>query len=59
VRGGMVEDRGCFIGTARRTGGRGPASTRGRALGARCANGHEPGVSATVEHVELLPLPKF
>jgi hypothetical protein len=24
-----------------------------------CANGREPGVSATVEHVELLPLPKF
>jgi hypothetical protein len=24
-----------------------------------CANGHEPGVSATVENVELLPLPKF
>jgi hypothetical protein len=24
-----------------------------------CANGGEPGVSATVEHVEPLPLPKF
>jgi hypothetical protein len=24
-----------------------------------CANGRELGVSATVEHVELLPLPKF
>ena len=24
-----------------------------------CANGREPGVSATVEHVESLPLPKF
>jgi hypothetical protein len=24
-----------------------------------CANGREPGVSATVEHVEPLPLPKF
>jgi hypothetical protein len=32
---------------------------RGRALGARCANGHEPGVSATVEHVFPLPLPMF
>jgi hypothetical protein len=29
----MVEARGCFIGTARRTGGRGTASARGRALG--------------------------
>jgi hypothetical protein len=53
ARGGMAEARGCFIGTAWRTGGRGPASARG------CANGHEPGVSATVEHVEPLPLPKF
>jgi hypothetical protein len=24
-----------------------------------CTNGREPGVSATVEHVEPLPLPKF
>jgi hypothetical protein len=24
-----------------------------------CTNGREPGVSATVEHVELLPLPRF
>jgi hypothetical protein len=24
-----------------------------------CVNGREPGVSATVEHVESLPLPKF
>jgi hypothetical protein len=24
-----------------------------------CANGREPGVSATVEHVELLLLPEF
>jgi hypothetical protein len=24
-----------------------------------CTNGREPGVSATVEHMELLPLPKF
>jgi hypothetical protein len=24
-----------------------------------CSNGREPGVSATVKHVELLPLPKF
>jgi hypothetical protein len=29
----MAEARGCFIGTVRRTGGRGPASVRGRALG--------------------------
>jgi hypothetical protein len=33
ARGGMAEARGCFIGTTRCTGGRGPASTRGRALG--------------------------
>jgi hypothetical protein len=32
VRGGTAEALGCFIGTARCTGGRGPASTRGRAL---------------------------
>jgi hypothetical protein len=30
-----------------------------RARTCGCANGHEPGVSATVEHVEPLPLPKF
>jgi hypothetical protein len=53
TRGGMAEARGCFIGTARCTGGRGLASARGR------ANGREPGVSATVEHVEPLPLPMF
>jgi hypothetical protein len=29
----MAEAQGCFIGTARRTGSRGLASTRGRALG--------------------------
>jgi hypothetical protein len=33
ARGGMAEARGCFIGTTLCTGGRGPASTRGRALG--------------------------
>jgi hypothetical protein len=33
ARGGMAEARGCFIGTTRCTGGRGPASARGRALG--------------------------
>jgi hypothetical protein len=33
TRGGMAEARGCFIGMARCTGGRGPASARGRALG--------------------------
>jgi hypothetical protein len=33
VRGGMAEARGCFIGTTRCTGGRGPTSARGRALG--------------------------
>jgi hypothetical protein len=33
TRGGMAEARGCFIGTARCTGDRGPASVRGRALG--------------------------
>jgi hypothetical protein len=33
TRGGMVEARGCFIGMARCTGGRGPASACGRALG--------------------------
>jgi hypothetical protein len=33
ARGGMAEARGCFIGTARCTGGRGPSSARGRALG--------------------------
>jgi hypothetical protein len=34
---------------------------RARACAGECgsANGHEPGVSATVEHVEPLPLPKF
>jgi hypothetical protein len=32
ARGGTVEAWGCFIGTARCTGGRGPASARGRAL---------------------------
>jgi hypothetical protein len=53
ARGGMTEAWGCFIGTTRCTGGRGPASARG------CANGREPDVSATVEHVELLLLPKF
>jgi hypothetical protein len=47
----MAEALGCFIGTARCTGGRGPASARG------CTNGREPGVSATVEHVEPLPHP--
>jgi hypothetical protein len=53
VQGGTVEAWGCFISTARCTGGRGPASARG------CANGREPGVSATVEHVEPLLLPEF
>jgi hypothetical protein len=33
ARGGMAEAQGFFIGTARCTGGRGPASARGRALG--------------------------
>jgi hypothetical protein len=33
ARGGTTEARGCFIGTARCTGGCGPASARGRALG--------------------------
>jgi hypothetical protein len=33
ARGGMAEARGWFIGTARCTSGRGPASARGRALG--------------------------
>jgi hypothetical protein len=33
VRGGMAEASGCFIGTARCMGGRGPANTHGRALG--------------------------
>jgi hypothetical protein len=33
MRGGMAEARGCFIGTARCTGGHGPASARERALG--------------------------
>jgi hypothetical protein len=47
ARGGMAEAWGCFIGTARCTGERG------------CTNGHEPGVSATVEHVEPLLLPEF
>jgi hypothetical protein len=32
ARGGMAEAQGCFKGTARCTGGRGPASARGRAL---------------------------
>jgi hypothetical protein len=32
AQGGMAEARGCFIGTARCTGGRGPASARGCAL---------------------------
>jgi hypothetical protein len=32
ARGGTTEALGCFIGTARCTGGRGPASARGRAL---------------------------
>jgi hypothetical protein len=53
VRGGTAKALGCFIGTARCTGGRGPASARG------CANWSEPGVSATVEHVEPLLLPEF
>jgi hypothetical protein len=50
---------GGFIGTARCTGGRGPASARGVHWGARCANGREPEVSATVEHMCPLPLPMF
>jgi hypothetical protein len=33
ARGGMAEARGCFIGMAWCTGGHGPASARGRALG--------------------------
>jgi hypothetical protein len=33
TRGRMVEARGCFIGTARRTAGRGPASAHGQGLG--------------------------
>jgi hypothetical protein len=33
ARGGTAEARGCFIGTARCTGGHGPVSARGRALG--------------------------
>jgi hypothetical protein len=33
ARGGMAEARGCFIGTARRTGGRGPANMCERELG--------------------------
>jgi hypothetical protein len=32
LRGGTTEALGCFIGTTRCTGGRGPASARGRAL---------------------------
>jgi hypothetical protein len=60
ARGGMAEAQGCFIGTARCTGGRGPASARDSCAGeGGCANGREPGVSATVEHVEPLPLPNF
>jgi hypothetical protein len=59
TRGGMVEARGCFIGTVRCTGGRGPASARACTRERGCANGREPGVSATVKHVEPLPLPKF
>jgi hypothetical protein len=60
ARGGTAEALGCFIGTARCTGGRGPASARGRArlvVGAR--TWREPGVSATVKHVEPLLLPEF
>ena len=56
ARGGTAEALGCFIGTTRCTGGRGPASARGRAL--RSA-GARTGVSATVEHVEPLLLPEF
>jgi hypothetical protein len=37
ARVGMAEARGCFIGMARCTGGRGPASVRGRALGSASA----------------------
>jgi hypothetical protein len=40
ARGGTTEALGCFIGTARCTGGRGPASVRGRArLGAGARTG--------------------
>jgi hypothetical protein len=40
ARGGTTEALGCFIGTARCTGGRGPASARGRAvLGAGARTG--------------------
>jgi hypothetical protein len=59
ARGGTAEALGCFIGTARCTGGRGPASARGRARLGVGANWCEPGVSATVEHVEPLLLPVF
>jgi hypothetical protein len=47
VRGGMDEARGCFIGTTRCTGGRGPASARGRALGNA---GARTGVNRGVSH---------
>jgi hypothetical protein len=60
ARGGMAEAWGCFIGTARCT-GRSWTGERARACtGERgCANEHEKGVSATVEHVEPLLLPEF
>jgi hypothetical protein len=59
TRGGMVEAQGCFIGTTQCTGGRGSASAQAGAGEHGCTNGREPGVLATVEHVEPLPLPKF
>jgi hypothetical protein len=55
--GGMAEALGCFIGTARCTGGHGLASARACTVGRGCADWREPGMSATVEHVEPLLLP--
>jgi hypothetical protein len=60
ARGGTAEALGCFIGTARCMGGRGPASVPGQVwLVAGARTWREPGMSATVEHVEPLLLPEF
>jgi hypothetical protein len=53
ARGGTAKAWGYFIGTTWCTSGCGPASARG------CTNKHEPGVSATIEHVEPLLLLEF
>jgi hypothetical protein len=59
VRGGTTEALGCFIGTAQCTGRRGMVRARGCARLGVGAIWREPGMSATVEHVEHLLLPMF